>query len=73
MYNSHVLGIDSSITNTNAVLLTLLQTRECVNESDEDDDDNGNEDDDHHCDDDDHGDDWRSNWEGDLVLNDLDE
>lgn len=49
-----------------------------MNESDKDDDDNRNEDDDNHCEDDDHGDaydddDWRSNWEGDLVLNDLDE
>lgn len=39
---------------TNAVLLSLLvllQTRECVNESDKDDDDNGDEDDDDDCDD----------------------
>ena len=28
MYNSHVLGIDSSVTNSNAVLLSLLQTRD---------------------------------------------
>lgn len=60
IYNSHVLGIDSSVTNSNAVLLSLLQTRECVNESDKDDDDNDDEDDDDDCDDNDH-DDWRSN------------
>ena len=47
------------MTNSNAVLLSLLQTRECVNEPDKDDDDNGDEDDDDDYDDGDH-DDWRS-------------